>query len=327
MRCVVASWRHLCAWNRRWTSDASVAKAAVSNVSCLTSRPAWAAEPGPTLRPRLHDVPTMLRALDAARLDAAAVSAPPELFLYWADAGVTVRIARAFNDGLVEMARAYPQRFLPLATLPLQNPTAAVTELERVIGLGLRGAAICTNVNGADLDDPAVAPVFAAAQRLGVPLFLHPQNAGDISRLQDFHLWNMLGFPMETTTAAARLILSGVFDQHPELKIVLAHGGGFLPYQLGRLDHGYRVRPALSAVLKRPPSAYLANLHCDSLVHDAVALRFLIERMGAEHVVLGTDHPFDMGSDTPVQAVEALGLSKGAQAAVLGGNLARLLRA
>jgi aminocarboxymuconate-semialdehyde decarboxylase len=288
--------------------------------------PDIAVEPGIVLRAPVHDPGLILDAMTSRGLDAAAISPPPELLMYWAAPDTGVAIAHATNDGMAELAQAYPDRFLPLATLPMQAPDLAARELERAIGLGLCGACLCTHVNGTDLDDPRFAPVFACAERLDVPLFLHPQNAGDITRLQDYHLWNMIGFPMETATAAARLILSGVFVRHPNLKIVLAHGGGFLPYQLGRLDHGYRVRPALRERLPQPPSFYLTNIICDSLVHDATALRFLIDRVGADHVVLGSDYPFDMGHDSPVAAVRALGLSRTQEAAVLGGTLETLLR-
>jgi aminocarboxymuconate-semialdehyde decarboxylase len=171
-----------------------------------------------------------------------------------------------------------------------------------------------------------VAPVFAMAERLGAPLFLHPQNAGDVTRLKDYHLWNLIGFPMETATAAARLILSGIFERFPKLNVVLAHGGGFLPYQLGRLDHGYHARAALRERLPNPPSAYLRNIYCDSLVHNDAALRYLLERVGADRVVLGSDYPFDMGTETAADDVRALGLPQAQARAVLGGTLARLLR-
>ena len=148
-------------------------------------------------------------------------------------------------------------------------------------GLSLRGASICTHVNGRDLDDPAFAPIFSAAERLDVPLFLHPQNAGNISRLKEYHLWNAIGFPLETVTAASRLIASGAFERWSGVsKIVLAHGGGFLPYQLGRLDHAYRVNPSVFRGLPKVPSEYLGNVYCDSLTHSGRSLRFLIERFG-----------------------------------------------
>ncbi len=284
-------------------------------------------EQGPPLLPQLIDVREILAEMDRRKLDAAAISPPPQLFAYWARADEGERIARTVNDGLAEMRRAHPDRFLPLASLPLQDGECAARELARACGdLRLYGAALCTHVNGIDLDLADLDPVFSAAQRLDVPLFLHPQNAGDVSRLQDYHLWNLVGFMMETAVAAARLLMSGTFERFPRLRVVLAHGGGFLPYQLGRLDHGHAVRPELQARLPKPPSAYLGNIYCDSLVHNDGALRFLIDRIGADHVVLGSDHPFDMGSSTPVDAVRALGLPRGEEEAILGGNLARLLK-
>jgi len=285
-------------------------------------------EHGPPLRPGLFDDRLILAEMDRRKLAAAAISPPPQLFAYWAPADVSEHIARAINDGLAEMATAHPDRFLPLASLPLQDADRAARELDRAVpGRGLRGAALCSHVNGIDLDVAGIEPVFAAAQRLDVPLFLHPQNAGDLVRLADHYLWNLVGFPMETAIAGARLLMAGVFERFPRLKIVLAHGGGFLPYGIGRLDHGYKVRPELAAKLPKPPNAYLENIYCDSITHDTRALQFLIDRIGADHVVLGTDHPFDMGTDSPVDAVIDLRLPPGEERAVLGGTLAKLLKA
>lgn len=288
--------------------------------------PGVAIEPDTSIRPHLHDARLILEALDRRGLDAAAVSPAPEFFLYWAPPALGELIARTINDGMAELARAYPDRFLPLATLPMQDPPRAVRELERAIAvLGLRGAAICTHVNGADLDRPEFRPVLATAARLGAPLFLHPQNAGDLSRLEAYHLWNLVGFPTESAVAASRLVMSGVFEELPSLRVILAHGGGFFPYQIGRLDHGYRARPELQARLPKPPSAYLGSLYADSLIHDGRSLRFLIDRLGADHVVLGSDYPFDMGCEAPVAAVREIGLEPKQERAVLGRTLARLL--
>jgi aminocarboxymuconate-semialdehyde decarboxylase len=284
-------------------------------------------EQGPPLLPQLTDVGDILAEMDRRKLDAAAISPPPQLFAYWAPADEGERIARTVNDGLAQLRRAHPDRFLPLASLPLQDGERAARELERACSeLRLCGAALCTHVNGIDLDLAGLDPVFSTAQRLDVPLFLHPQNAGDVRRLEDYHLWNLVGFMMETATAAARLLMSGTFERFPRLKVVLAHGGGFLPYQLGRLDHGYEVRPELRTRLPKQPTAYLGNVFCDSLVHNDGALRFLIDRIGADHVVLGSDHPFDMGSTAPIDAVRTLGLPRAQEEAILGGNLARLLK-
>jgi aminocarboxymuconate-semialdehyde decarboxylase len=210
--------------------------------------------------------------------------------------------------------------------MPMQDAARAVREMERAVrDCGLRGFEICTHINGQDLDDPQFAPVFAAAARLGVPIFLHPQNWGEMRRIQDYHLWNLFGFPTETALAAARLVVGGVFERNPELKIILAHGGGYFPYQIGRLDHGYKVRAELHDRLPKPPSAYLGGIYCDTLTHNTTALRFLVERMGDDHVVIGTDYPFDMGDETPVETVRACRFGPEGEANVLGRNLARLL--
>jgi aminocarboxymuconate-semialdehyde decarboxylase len=290
------------------------------------SPPGVVIEPDTAIRPHLYDPSLILEAIDRRGLDAAAVSPPPEFFLYWVPPELGATIARAFNDGYAELQRAYPDRFLPLATLPMQAPALAAAELERAVTeLGLRGAAICTHVNGADLDEPQFRPVLATAARLGVPIFLHPQNAGDVSRLQPYHLWNLIGFPMESAVAVSRLVMAGVFEELPNLRLILAHGGGFFPYQIGRLDHGYAARPELKACLPRRPSEYLTNIYADNLIHDGTSLRFLIERLGGDHVVLGCDYPFDMGCDAPAEAVRELGLPPATERAIVGGTLARLL--
>jgi aminocarboxymuconate-semialdehyde decarboxylase len=286
-----------------------------------------AVEPGLAIRPRAYDAGLIRTALDGMALDMAAASVPPEFFLYWAPAAIGAWIAAVVNDGYAEWARAYPDRFCPLATVPLQDPDAAATELHRAVDrLGLRGVAICSHVNGIDLDHPRFAPFWRAAEDTGVPVFIHPQNSGDMARLADHHLWNLIGFPFETATTAARLILSGTLARHPRLRIILAHGGGFFPYQIGRLDHGWRARPALQRACPAPPSHYLRQIWCDSLVHDPASLRFLVERFGDDHVVLGTDHPFDMGDPAPLQSLARAGLPDAAACKITGSTVAGLLQ-
>ncbi len=284
-------------------------------------------EPDTDLQPEMYDEKLILAALDERKLDAAAISPAPEMFMTWAAPAVAERIARAMNNGLAHLAGRHPGRLFGLATVPLHDAEAAARELERAVTLlGLRGAALCTHVNGEDLDGARFAPLFTMAERLDVPLFLHPQNHGNLARLEDHHLWNMVGFPFETALTASRLLLGGVFERHPNLRVILAHGGGFFPYQIGRLDHGWRKRSALREALPHPPSHYLKNIFCDSLVHDARSLRFLIERIGWDHVVLGCDYPFGMGTDAPVDAVLDLHLPAEQTSAILGGTLAKLLR-
>jgi aminocarboxymuconate-semialdehyde decarboxylase len=284
-------------------------------------------EPDVTLRPELYDDARLVEGLDRRKLDAAAIGPPPEMLFYWTAPSVGERIARTVNDGIAGLARAHPDRFFGLGTLPMQDAEAAVRELERgVTRLGLRGFELCTHVVGRDLDDPRFEPVWAAAERLRVPFFLHPQSSGDIGRMQDYALWNLVGFPAETALAAARLILGGVFERHPGVRVILAHGGGYFPYQIGRLDHGYAVRAELTRRLPRRPSEYLDNVFSDSLTHDERSLRFLLDRLGDDHVVLGSDYPFDMGHSAPVDAIRGFSLGREREAKVLGRNLARLLR-
>jgi aminocarboxymuconate-semialdehyde decarboxylase len=284
-------------------------------------------EPDTAVEADLHDDHLILQGLDRRKLDAAVISPSPGLFFYWTQPELGERIARAMNDGIAAMARAHPGRLFGLGTLPMQDGERAARELERVVAhLGLRGIEICTHINGKDLDHPSLRPVFAAAERLRVPFFLHPQNWGDVSRMKDHHLWNLAGFPWETGLAAARLILGGVFERFPRLKVILAHGGGYFPYQIGRLDHGYDVRPELKRHLPRRPSEYLDGIYCDSLTHNALALRFLVGRLGDDHVVIGSDYPFDMGYSAPVDVIRACGLRRESEAKVLGKTLAGLLR-
>ena len=285
-------------------------------------------EPDTEVEPQLSDQRLLVEGLDRRGLDAAAIGPSPGQFFYWTAPDLGEQIARLMNDGIAALAGAHRDRMFGLGTLPMQDAERAVRELERgVTQLGLRGFEICTHINGTDLDHPSLLPVFEAAARAGVPIFLHPQNWGEMRRLRDYHLWNLVGFPTETALAAARLIAGGVFERCRGLKIILAHGGGYFPYQIGRLDHGYKVRAELHDRLPHPPSAYLGGIYCDSLTHNTLALRFLVDRLGADHVVIGTDYPFDMGDETPVETIRACRLGHDREANVLGRNLARLLGA
>lgn len=243
-----------------------------------------------------YDVDARLAAMDERGTSEAVLSLAPTQFMYWIDAASAVDHCRTVNTALARAAAASGGRLTAVAALPLQDPDAAVAELRRAVtDLGLRGAEIGTSVGETPLDDPSLRPVLATAHELGVPLILHPYPFGPRpSGTGDFYLGNLIGNPLVSTVCAARLIFSGVLDELPELSMVLMHGGGYLPYQIGRLDHGQRVRPEARGC-KHEPSAYLGRFAYDTITHAPAPLRFLIDSVGADHVVYGTDFAFDMG--------------------------------
>ena len=272
-----------------------------------------------------HNLDVRLKAMDAQRVVVHALSLNPPM-VYWADNALGLRLARLVNDALAEANRAHPDRFVALATLPLQDPAAAVTEAERAVTeLGCRGIYLGTNVRGKELADPSFLPVFERVNSLGVPIFLHPLNVIGSQRLTNYYLHNLLGNPFDTAVAAANLIFSGLLDRFPKLNICLPHAGGAFPYLIGRLNHGWKVREECRA-LKKPPLSYLRRFTYDTISHSPEALRYLINLVGADRVMLGSDFCFDMGYERPVKVVTSLKLSRTDQEKILGGNAARLLR-
>jgi len=255
------------------------------------------------------DLQARLRSMDERGVSHAVLSIAPTLFMYWVPAGEAAGFCRAANDALAAFASGSGGRITAVATLPMQDPDAAVAELRRAVSLGMRGAEIGPAVEDTPLDDPAIRPVLAAAAELGVPLILHPYYVGTQPGLADFYLTNLVGNPLATTVSAARLILSGTLDQLGQLRLVLMHGGGFLPYQIGRLDHGHRVRPE-SRDCALPPSLYLPRFWFDSVTHAPVPLRFLTDLAGADHVLFGTDFPFDMAAGPLADQLDGTGLGE-----------------
>jgi aminocarboxymuconate-semialdehyde decarboxylase len=259
--------------------------------------------------PVFYDEQARLESMDERGISHAVLSIAPQLFMYWVDGGEAAGFCRAANDALAAFAAGSAGRVTAVATLPLQDPAAAVTELRRAVTeLGMAGAEVGPDVAGTPLDDPALRPVLAAAADLGVPLIVHPYYVAPQPGLEDFYLTNLVGNPLATTTCAARLIFGGVLDELAALRIVLMHGGGYLPYQIGRLDHGHRVRPE-SRGCAHPPSAYLARFWFDTVTHAPAPLRFLAGLVGADHVVYGTDFPFDMAAGPLADQVEGTGLT------------------
>ena len=249
-------------------------------------------------------------------MDAAGYSLPPRQGAAW---------SRAQNEGLAASLAEVGGRHAGLATVPLQSPELAAEELRvAVTSLGLRGAMIDPNALGRPLADRALDPFWKAAAELAAPVMLHPFLLEAVERFGRHYLHNLVGYPFETTLAAGSLILGGTLDRFPDLDVVLVHGGGFLPYHVGRFDRGHAVRPEARADGAALPSSYLRRFHYDTLVQFPPALAYLVALVGADRVLLGSDHPFWLGDPEPARVVREAGLSAAAQAAILGDNAVRI---
>jgi aminocarboxymuconate-semialdehyde decarboxylase len=272
-----------------------------------------------------HNLELRLKSMDRQKVAVHALSLMPPM-VYWAEGSLGLRLAQLVNDAMAEANRAYPDRFVFFATLPMQDPEAAVNEVNRAVTqLGCRGIYLGTNVRGKELTDASFLPVFERIEALRSPVFLHPLNVIGAQRLTNYYLHNLLGNPFDTAVAAANLIFSGLLDRFPRLNICLPHAGGALPYLIGRLNHGWKVRQECRG-LKKPPSSYLRRFTYDTISHAPEPLRYLINLVGADRVMLGSDYCFDMGYERPVEFVSALKLSRSDQEKILGGNAARMLR-
>jgi aminocarboxymuconate-semialdehyde decarboxylase len=241
-------------------------------------------------------------------VDLQVLSTVPVMFSYWARPHDTHDLARLLNDHLAEVVQNYPSRFAGLGTLPLQAPDLAIREMERCVrDLGLRGVEIGSHVNEWNLDHPALFPFFEAAQELGAAVFVHPWDMVGKERMGKYWLPWLVGMPAETSLAICSLIFGGVLERLPRLRICFAHGGGAFPGTIGRIDHGFQVRPDLCAVDNpKNPKSYLGRFYVDSLVHDTETLRMLIRLMGAERIALGSDYPFPLGEPEPGRLIESM---------------------
>jgi aminocarboxymuconate-semialdehyde decarboxylase len=279
---------------------------------------------------KLSDLDVRLKEMDRMGIDIQAVSPAPHQTCYWADPGWGQELARAVNERLAEIGAQHPDRFAPMGTVPLQDVSLAVAELEHCVkALGMRGVEINPSVRGMDLTDPRLAleKFFQKAAELDVVIFMHPIGFSHGERLANHYFNNIIGNPLETTVAASHLIFDGVLERHPKLKIVLPHAGGYLAHYWARMDHAWRARPDTRGRIKRKPSSYLEKFYFDTITFDRGMLAHLIERFGAEHVLLGTDYPYDMGMEHPVDFIAGVPkLSAKAKQAIMGGNAARLLK-
>ena len=240
---------------------------------------------------------------------------------------LAVTLARLVNDGFAEIARKYPGRFLGIGTLPLCDPAASAKELERVCRqLGFCGAMVFSNIDGVALSDPRFRPVWETANDLGAVIHIHPTSPVGVEAMKEYWLMPLVGFPLDTTLAAASLVFSGVAARFPRIRWVLGHLGGAIPYLVERLDRGFHAFAECRANIDRPPSTYLKEFYYDSVNFDPRALQLAIEFAGADHILAGSDYPHQIGSlQKMFSSIAALPISESDRAAILGGNAGRLL--
>jgi aminocarboxymuconate-semialdehyde decarboxylase len=264
--------------------------------------------------------------MDAAEVNVQVLSATPQTYLYDQDPALTVATSALQNDQIAKLTKTYPDRFMGIATLPMQAPESAAEELKRAVReLGMHGAMIGSNIAGKNLDDPALVPVWAAAAELGAFMMIHPTNVAGADRLRAYYLNNLIGNPLDTTIAAACLVFGGVMERHPKLNVCLVHGGGFVPYQAGRWAHGWHVRPEPKVNLKQSPEPWIDRFYYDTILHAKAQLEFLVASMGPTRVLMGSDYPYDMGTGECVRQVDALWIEDADKAAILSGNAVTLL--
>lgn len=272
------------------------------------------------------DITRRLKDMDAAGVDVHVLSATPQTYLYNQDAALTAVTAAIQNDQMAKHIAAHPTRFLGIATLPMQAPEKAADELKRAMSkLGLRGAMIGSHVYEKNLDDPSFEPLWATAEELGAFMFIHPVNVAGADRLKSYYLGNLIGNPLDTTIAAACLYFGGVMDRYPKLKVMLAHGGGFTPYQAARWEHGWKVRPEPKKNIKAQPKNIALRYMYDTILHSGKTLESMIDLVGSDRVLLGSDYPYDMAMLDCVAHVRSLDIPQADKDAILGGHAETLL--
>lgn len=284
----------------------------------------------PAAFPGLTDATTRLVDMDAMGVDVQVVSPSPSQYYYWAEEGLAEQVVRVENEAIADLCASHGKRLVGLGTVALQHPRLAIEQIQYAVAtLGLRGVEISTAIGDRELDDPDFESFWAKVQDLDCVVFIHPFGTSLGERVNRYYLQNIIGQPLETTVALSHLIFGGVLDRYPGLKIVAAHGGGYLPAYSGRSDHGHQVRPeihSMAGALKHKPSEYLRQIWFDTLVYQPQNLRALADQVGASQLVIGSDYPFDMGAYDVHRLVEAVpGLSDEERAQILGGNACRLL--
>jgi len=275
----------------------------------------------------LSDVDARLKDMDGMGVDIMALTPSPPGGFYKLDEELAGEIARSVNDETAKVARDHPDRFVALGNVPLQHVDLSVRELERAMSeLGHKGMRLGTNLAGVELGDRRFDPFWAAAEKLGAVIFLHPQGFTQPERLQDYFMTNVVGQPLETTLALSQMIFGGVFERFPGLKLCAAHGGGFLPFYLGRFEQAYRERAECRVHISKPPEYYVKKILFDTVLFRPDQIAFLVNLVGHDKVMMGTDSPYDMGENHPFKLIENVpSLSATQKTDILGGNAARLL--
>jgi aminocarboxymuconate-semialdehyde decarboxylase len=282
-------------------------------------------------RPRLgagaYDPAARIKALDAMQIDLQALSPSPILLFYWEEPAVAAHFSRKQNESIQAVVRKHPDRFVGFGSVPLQSVEDSIAIAEEAKSMGLKGLEIGNAVGDKPLDDPSFEPFFAAVQKLDMLLFVHPLEGGlDADDPLSPILGNVLQFTFRTTMMIERMILKGMFERYPNLRLCLSHGGGLLAFNIWRLDHSHGLRPELKRTVPQKPSEYLRKLYFDTIVHSVSALEYLVKVVGADRVVIGTDYPMAMGDFEPVNKVKDLELSDAERDLILSGNAARALK-
>jgi aminocarboxymuconate-semialdehyde decarboxylase len=272
------------------------------------------------------DIERRFADMAAAEVEVHLLSATPQTYYYDQEPALAAACAALQNDQIAKLVKAHPERFIGVATLPIQAPQRAADELARAVrSLGLRGAMIGSNALGKNLDDPSFEPLWAVAAELGAFMLIHPVNVAGVDRLRSYYLNNLIGNPLDTTIAAACLVFGGVLERYPTLKVLLVHGGGFVPYQAGRWAHGWHVRPEPKVNVKHSPEPWIDRFYYDTILHARPQLEFLVSSVGPARVLLGSDYPYDMGTGECVRQVKALSIGEADKAKVLCDNARALL--
>jgi aminocarboxymuconate-semialdehyde decarboxylase len=278
------------------------------------------------IKPQMESVDRRIEDMDRMGVDVQAVAHFPPQMYYWASPEVAESVFPELNDGLAELVESRPARLLGMGNVPLQNTELAIVELRRCLDdLGFGGIQVATRVENEELSAERLEPFWAEVESSGAVVVIHSNGHDNVARLGHHYMINTFGHPIEATLAAGHLIFDGVMERHPDLKIVLVHGGGYLPAYSARMDHAYQAREDVRENLPKLPSEYLSMFYLDTMVFAEDQLGYLIEKYGADHIVVGTDYPFDMGETDPLGLVRrTIGDDPATFEAIAAGNAARL---